>query len=62
MQDYLNKKTPIVGDAWRADEVYTRIRGEMKYVFSLMDSETRFWINFGRLSLPTFGTIVVCSP
>ena len=44
MQDYLYKKTPIVGDAWRADEVYTRIRGEMKYVFSLMDSETRFWI------------------
>ncbi len=44
MQDYLDKKIPIVGDAWRADEVYTRIRGEMKYVFSLMDSETRFWI------------------
>ena len=44
MQGHLNKITPQVGDAWRADEVYTRIRGEMKYVFSLMDSETRFWI------------------
>ena len=44
MKNYLDKKVPQVGDAWRADEVYTRIRGEMKYVFSLMDSETRFWI------------------
>lgn len=44
MKEHLNKITPQVGDAWRADEVYTRIRGEMKYVFSLMDSETRFWI------------------
>lgn len=44
MKEYLDKKVPQVGDAWRADEVYTRIRGEMKYVFSLMDSETRFWI------------------
>ena len=44
MQNNLNKIAPQVGDAWRADEVYTRIRGEMKYVFSLMDSETRFWI------------------
>jgi transposase-like protein len=44
MKTHLDKITPQVGDAWRADEVYTRIRGEMKYVFSLMDSETRFWI------------------
>ena len=44
MKEHLNKIIPQVGDAWRADEVYTRIRGEMKYVFSLMDSETRFWI------------------
>ena len=27
-----------------ADEVYVKIRGELKYVFSLMDDETRFWI------------------
>ena len=44
MKEHLNKITPNVGDAWRADEVYTKIRGEMKYVFSLMDDETRFWI------------------
>ncbi len=44
MQEYLNKITPQVGDTWRADEVYVKIRGELKYVFSLMDDETRFWI------------------
>lgn len=44
MQEYLNKITPQVGDAWRADEVYVKIRGELKYVFALMDDETRFWI------------------
>jgi len=44
MQSYLNKITPQVGDTWRADEVFVKIRGEMKYVFALMDDETRFWI------------------
>jgi len=44
MQEYLNKITPQVGEAWRADEVFVKIRGELKYVFSLMDDETRFWI------------------
>ena len=44
MKSYLDKITPQVGDTWRADEVFVKIRGELKYVFSLMDSETRFWI------------------
>ena len=44
MQTHLNKITPQVGDTWRADEVFCRIRGELKYVFALMDDETRFWI------------------
>lgn len=44
MLEYLNKITPQVGDAWRADEVWVKVRGELKYVFSLMDDETRFWI------------------
>ena len=44
MKAYLDKITPQVGDTWRADEVFVKIRGELKYVFSLMDDETRFWI------------------
>ncbi|MBI3623244.1 DDE-type integrase/transposase/recombinase [Candidatus Pacearchaeota archaeon] len=44
MQEYLNKIAPHVGDTWRADEIWVKVRGELKYVFSLMDDETRFWI------------------
>ena len=44
MKEHLDSITPKVGDAWRADEVYIKVRGELHYVFSLMDSETRFWI------------------
>lgn len=44
MKQYLNKIDPKVGDAWRADEVFVKIRGELRYVFSVMDDETRFWI------------------
>lgn len=44
MQAHLDKIVPQVGDAWRADEVWVKVRGELKYVFALMDDETRFWI------------------
>ncbi|HEV2138245.1 MAG TPA: DDE-type integrase/transposase/recombinase [Nitrososphaerales archaeon] len=44
MERYLDKITPQVSDTWRADEVYVKFRGEMKYVFAMMDDETRFWI------------------
>lgn len=44
MKAYLDKITPQVGDAWRADEVYVKVKGNMKYLFALMDDETRFWI------------------
>ena len=40
----LDKIVPQVGDAWRVDEIYVKIRGELKYVFAMMDDETRFWI------------------
>jgi putative transposase len=44
MQTYLNRITPNVGNAWRTDELYVKIRGDMKYMYALMDDETRFWI------------------
>ena len=44
MEDYLSKITPQVGDTWRADEVWVKVKGDMKYLFALMDDETRFWI------------------
>src|SRR3972149_7673810 len=44
MQDYLDKITPQVSGVWRADELYVKIKGDMKYLFAIMDDETRFWI------------------
>jgi transposase-like protein len=44
MNQYLEKIKPQVSDTWRADELYVKIKGDMKYLFALMDDETRFWI------------------
>ena len=35
---------PNVSDTWRADELYVKINGNLKYLFAMMDDETRFWI------------------
>jgi transposase-like protein len=44
MERYLEKIKPNVSDTWRADELYVKIKGNMKYLFALLDDETRFWI------------------
>jgi putative transposase len=44
MKDYADRITPNVGDKWRADEVYIKVAGNMKYLFAVMDDETRFLI------------------
>jgi transposase-like protein len=44
MKNYMDKLQPNVGDLWRADEVYVKVKGNMKYLFALMDDETRYWI------------------
>jgi len=44
METYLEKITPIVSNVRRTDELYVKIKGNMKYMYALMDDETRFWI------------------
>lgn len=44
MEKYLEKITPQVSDTWRADEIYVKMRGNPKWLFALIDDETRFWI------------------
>jgi transposase-like protein len=44
MQKYLDKITPQVSDTWRADELLLKVKGNMKYLYALMDDQTRFWI------------------
>ena len=36
--------TPQVGEKWHADEVWLKVKGDRKYLFAMMDNETRFWI------------------
>ncbi len=44
MQSYVSKIVPQVGDTWRADELWVKVKGDLKYLFALMDDETRFLI------------------
>ena len=44
MEKYLDKITPQVSDTWRADELFLKVKGSMKYLYALMDDQTRFWI------------------
>jgi transposase-like protein len=44
MDSYIDKLIPNVGNTWRADELWVKVRGDKKYLFSLMDDETRYWI------------------
>ncbi len=44
MQTYLDRITPKVSDTWRTDELFLKIKGDTKYLYALMDDETRFWI------------------
>lgn len=44
MDKYLGQIQPNVSDTWRTDELYLKVKGNMKYLFAMMDDDTRFWI------------------
>lgn len=44
METYLARVQPNVSNVWRTDELYLKVKGNTKYLFALMDDETRFWI------------------
>jgi transposase-like protein len=44
MSKYLDQITPQVSDKWRADEMFVKVKGSPKWLFAMMDDETRFWI------------------
>jgi len=43
MEKYLDKITPNVSDTWRADELFLKVKGNMKHLYALMGDQTRFW-------------------
>jgi transposase-like protein len=44
MDKYLGNFKPQVSDRWRADELYLKIKGDKRYLFAMMDDETRWLI------------------
>lgn len=44
MNGYLEKIVPNLSNTWRTDELYVKIKGDQKYLYALMDDQTRFWI------------------
>ncbi len=44
MDKYLEQIKPNVSGVWRTDELYLKVKSNTKYLFALMDDETRFWI------------------
>jgi transposase-like protein len=44
MEKYLAQIRPQVSDTWRADEMFLKIKGNPKYLYALLDDETRYWI------------------
>ena len=44
MEKYLDQIKPQVSDTWRADEMYLKVKGNPKYLYALLDDQTRFWI------------------
>jgi len=44
MDKYLDQIKPQVSDTWRADEMFLKIKGNKKYMYALLDDETRYWI------------------
>ena len=44
MASYLEQMRPQLGDTWRTDEMYVKVKGNPKWLFAMMDDQTRFWI------------------
>jgi transposase-like protein len=44
MDKYLAQIKPQASDTWRADEMFLKIKGNPKYLYALLDDETRYWI------------------
>ena len=44
MEQYADTIIPHVGEQWRTDEVFISVKGNPRYIFAMLDTETRFWI------------------
>jgi transposase-like protein len=45
MEGYLDRITPQVSNTWRTDELFLKVKGDTKYLYAIMDDQTRFIIS-----------------
>ena len=45
IDQYTEKFTLEIGNKYRADEVFLKVKGKIKYLYVMMDDDTRFWIS-----------------
>ena len=41
---YMDRQKPETGSDYRADELYVKVAGDLMYLFSSMDNDTRYWL------------------
>ena len=44
LERFADQIAPQVSDTWRADELYVKVKGNLKYLYAMMDDETRYWL------------------
>ena len=44
MAEHMDRLVPQVGEEWMTDEIYTKMRGDLRYLFAMIDSKKRFWL------------------
>jgi putative transposase len=44
METYVDRITPNVSNVWRTDELYLTVKKNIRYLFALIDDETRSWL------------------
>jgi transposase-like protein len=44
MEKCLEQIRPNLSNTWRADELFLKVSGDMKYLYAMLDNDTRFWI------------------
>ena len=44
MDRFMDSITPQVGGQWRTDEIFLMIMGNRRYLFAMLDSDTRYWL------------------
>ena len=42
MEKYIESITPQVSEKWRTDELFLKIKGDRKYLYAMMDDQTRY--------------------